>query len=263
MTFNIGKAFLGAIKKKERLTFPIAARDRLSVIYTANTHLSIPERLFLYAIVRGTIPLRALEIGTAQGGSSLIVASAMEDNGIGRIIGIDPSPSAVSFPEHFGRFQLIKAAAPSGIDEAVRLAGGKFDFVFYDGPNVHSASSDIISAIIPHLAERAYIVVDNALHYGLHQMVTDAVSTDERLHDCGFVCTRLGLHDPFVAYDGLRLLRFETEGVSDPQPIIEREFRAAGKPVPQFDPEVLNHGGWWCRAVCACPRCARAGKKGG
>jgi predicted O-methyltransferase YrrM len=264
MTFNIGKAFLGAMRKRQQPStwvrephpLAVAASDRLSVIYTANTHLSFSERLFLYAIVRGTIPRRALEIGAAQGGSGLIVASAMEDNAAGTIIGIEPTPGAVSFPEHFGRFRLIQSAAPSGIDDAVRLAGGKFDFVFYDGPNVHSASADIMSSIIPHLAERAYIVIDNALHYGLHQMVTDIVSTDKRLHDCGFVCTKLGLHDPYVAYDGLRLLRFETHEVSDPQPIIDREFRAAGLRIPQYDAEVLNHGGWWCRTVRACPRCS-------
>jgi predicted O-methyltransferase YrrM len=268
MTFNIGKGLLGAFKKKrqpktwlrEFHPIPIAAQDRLSVIYTANTHLSFSERLFLYTIVRGTIPHRALEIGTAEGGSALIIASAMEDNGVGRIIGIDPAPGAVSFSRHCGRFQLIRSAAPSGVDEAARLAGGKFDLVFYDGPNVYSASTSIISEIIPHLAERAYILIDNALHYGLHQMVADAVSADERLHDCGFVCTTLALHDPYVAYDGLRLLRFETQDVSDPQPIIDREFRGAGLPVPQYDTEVLDHGGWWCRAVRACPRCAMTNK---
>jgi predicted O-methyltransferase YrrM len=265
MTFNFSEAFLAAIKKAQKTSTwfrdfrarRIGAQDRLSVIYTADTHLLMPERLFLYTIIRGTIPNRALEIGTAHGGSALIVASAMEDNGVGSIIGIDPTPGARSFPEHYGRFQLIRTAAPDGINEAARLAGGKFDFVFYDGPNVHCASKDIISAIIPHLAERAFVVVDNALHFGLNQMVTDVVSDDARFHDCGFVCTKLGLHDPYVAYDGLRLLRFETHDVSDPQPIIDREFRAAGLPAPQFDPQVLNHGGWWCRTVRACPKCAR------
>src|SRR5262245_15341071 len=64
--------------------------ERLGVIYGAPTHLSTPERLFLYTIVRGTIPQRVLEIGTAQGGSAAIIAAAMEDNGVGKIIGIDP-----------------------------------------------------------------------------------------------------------------------------------------------------------------------------
>ena len=89
-------------------------------------------------------------------------------------------------------FNWSNVTAPKGIDEAARLAGGKFDLVFYDGPNVHTATSSIIAAIIPHLSERAYIIIDNGFHYGVHQAIADAIETDERLHDCGFVCVKLG-----------------------------------------------------------------------
>ena len=173
--------------------YRISTPERLGIIYTAPTHLSTPERLFLYAIVRGTLPQRALEIGTALGGSAAIIAAAMEDNGVGKIIGVDPVRRVdIALPRYYGRFQLVECDAPKGIDEAARLAGGKFDFVFYDGPNVHTATSSIIAAIIPHLSERAYIIIDNGFHYGVHQAITDAIETDERLHDCGFVCVRLG-----------------------------------------------------------------------
>jgi predicted O-methyltransferase YrrM len=232
--------------------------ERLGVIYSAATHLSTPERLFLYATVRGTLPERALEIGTALGGSAAIIAAAMEDNGTGQIIGIDPLRRVDSaLPRYFGRFRLVESAAPNGIDEAARLAGGKFDLVFYDGPNVYTATSSIIAAIIPHLSERAYIIIDNGLHYGVHQAIREAVGTDNRLHDCGFLCVTLGVHDRHAAYNGLRLVRFESSQISDPQPIIERQYRTAGVPVPTFDPETLNHDGWWCRTVQACPKCAR------
>ena len=58
MSFSIGMDFLGVIRKVKRPSTwfrephspPSAARDRVNVIYTAKTHLSIPERLFLYAI---------------------------------------------------------------------------------------------------------------------------------------------------------------------------------------------------------------------
>jgi predicted O-methyltransferase YrrM len=233
-------------------------RSRLAIVHTARTHLSTAERLFLYSLVRGTMPERVLEIGTAQGGSAAIIAAAMEDNGIGTLIGIDPVPRVdTSLPSYYKRFKTLECAAPKGVDEAARMAGGKFDLVFYDGPNVNSAASEILAAIIPHLAERAYLVIDNALHYGLHQTIIDAVEAESRLHDCGFVCVKLSVHDRNVAYGGLRLVRFESNNVSDPYPIIDREYRAAGLPVPVYDPEVLNHGGWWCREVRACPRCAR------
>jgi predicted O-methyltransferase YrrM len=238
--------------------YRMSTAERLGVVYTAATHLSVPERLFLYALVRGTCPQRALEIGTALGGSASIIATAMEDNGVGRIIGIDPVGRVdPGLPRYHGRFQLIESAAPRGIDEAARLAGGGFDFVFYDGPNIKAATSSIIAAIIPHLSDPAYLIIDNGLHYGVHQAITEAIDADERLHDCGFVSVKLGVHDRHVAYNGLRLVRFGRDPVTDPQPNIDREYRAAGLAVPAFDPEVLDHDGWWCRTVQACPKCAR------
>jgi len=232
--------------------------ERLGIVYDAPTHLSVPERLFLYAIVRGTLPQRALEVGTALGGSAAIIAAAMEDNGVGIIVGLDPVRRVdTALSRYYGRFQLIERAAPKGIDEAALLAGGKFDLVFYDGPNINSATSSIFASIIPYLAERAYIIVDNGFHYGVHQAINGAMETDGRLHDCGFVCVKLGVHDRHVAYNGLRLVRFESNHGSDPQPIIAREYRAAGLPIPAFDPEVINHDGWWCRTVQPCPKCAR------
>jgi predicted O-methyltransferase YrrM len=231
--------------------------ERLGIVYSAATHLSTPERLFLYAIVRGTLPQRALEIGTALGGSAAIVAAAMEDNGIGTLVGIDPERRVdPALPRYYGRFRLIESVAPKGIEEAATLAGGKFDLVFYDGPNIHTAARSIIEAIVPHLSERAFIIIDNGFHYGVHQAITEVIEVNGRLHDCGFVCVRLGVHDRHVAYNGLRLVRYESNRVSDPQPAINREYRAAGLPVPAFDPEVVNHDGWWCRTVQACPKCA-------
>jgi predicted O-methyltransferase YrrM len=238
--------------------YRIDTPERLGIIYNAPTHLSTPERLFLYTLVRGTLPHRVLEIGTALGGSAAIIAAAMEDNGVGIIIGIDPERRVnPNLPRYHGRFHLIQSVAPRGVEEAARLAGGKFELVFYDGPNVQTATRNIIAAIIPHLSERAYIVVDNGFHYGVHQALTEAIKTDERLHDCGFVCVKLGVHDRHVAYNGLQLVRFDRNPVSDPQPIIEREYHTAGLPVPAFDPETVNHDGWWCRTIQACPKCAR------
>src|SRR5512138_1544602 len=112
--------------------------ERVGIVFSAKTHLSTAERLFLYTIVRGTRPHRILEIGSALGGSASIMASAMEDNGFGTIIGLDPirriDPSARQFHR---RFTLLERAAPDGLDEARAAAGGPFDLVFYDGPNVY------------------------------------------------------------------------------------------------------------------------------
>jgi len=215
--------------------------------------------MFLYSIVRGRRPARILEIGTNLGGSASILAAALEDNGEGRIIGLDPhrrvDPNA---PRFYGRFKLIQTAAPEGLAEAWKIAGGPFDLVFYDGPNVYSEVKRILAAVLPLLAAQAQIVVDNGLHYGVHLAVKEICESDARVHDCGFVCTSLGVRDRYAAYNGLRLVRFDSNAVADPQPWIDLAYESAGVTPPSFDPMVLNHDGWWCREVRACEKCRSA-----
>jgi hypothetical protein len=224
----------------------------------AETHLSAAERIFVYAIVRGAMPRRVLEIGCALGGSASIIAAAMEDVGSGAIVGVDPIRRLdPSHPRYFGRFRLIEAAAPDGVEEARRLAGGAFDLVFYDGPNVCDEVGRIMSAVAPFLAPQAYVVFDNGLHYGVHEAVRRLIAADPRFHDCGFVCRAVQTHDPHAAYNGLRLVRFDAAAVGDPQPWIDDAYRAASLAPPTFDPLALNHDVWWCAKVRPCERCLR------
>lgn len=89
--------------------------ERLGIVYSAPTHLSISERLFLYAIVRGTVPQRVLEIGTNRGGSAAIISAAMEDNGVGRIIGVDPVRRVdPALQRYYGRFYMIADLSVGG-----------------------------------------------------------------------------------------------------------------------------------------------------
>ncbi len=234
--------------------------ERVGAVFLAETHLSAAERLFMYAIVRGARPKRALEIGSALGGSASIVCAAMEDVGGGKLVGIDPIRRVdPSHPRFFGRFRLIEAAAPDGVEEARRLAGGPFDFVFYDGPNVCDEVGRIMRVVVPLLAPQAYVVFDNGLHYGVHEAVRRLIEDDPRLHDCGFVCRTVQTHDPHAAYNGLRLVRFDPAAVGDPQPWIDEAYRAASSTPPTLDPDALNHDVWWCAKVRPCARCARDG----
>lgn len=234
------------------------SQERLGIIYSAPTHLSTSERLVLYTTVRGTLPRRVLEIGTNLGGSAAIMAAAMEDGGIGRIIGLDPTPRVdPTHPDYYGRFELIKRPAPEGIREAAKAAGGSFDLVFYDGPNLYTEATRILTEVIPHLTDPAYLIVDNGFHYGVHQAVSELIEKQPQFHDCGFLSVKLGMQDRYAAYNGLRLVRFDSNKVADPQPVIERQYRSAGRVPPQFDPEILDHDGFWCRVVRKCPKCAR------
>lgn len=70
---------------------PLRTRPgRSSVVYRVQTHLSEPERLLLFGLVRGLRPAHVLDIGTFHGASAAIIAAALEDNGAGTLVGVDP-----------------------------------------------------------------------------------------------------------------------------------------------------------------------------
>ena len=60
-------------------------------------------------------------------------------------------------------------------------------------------------------------------------------------------------------YNGFRLLRHAASAVVDYERTVAPIYAAAGKPVPKFGPDVLDHDGWYCRAVKPCPACQRPG----
>ncbi|MGL5135100.1 MAG: hypothetical protein ACRC78_21420, partial [Planktothrix sp.] len=72
--------------------FNLFSSERIGVIYHEPSDMCVTDRVMLYALVRGLKPTRALEIGVRWGGSARIITNAMEENGVGQLVGIDPAP---------------------------------------------------------------------------------------------------------------------------------------------------------------------------
>lgn len=234
--------------------------ERVGVVFTAPSDMRIDERLFLYSLVRGFRPDRALEIGVLQGGGGAIMANAMEDNGKGIIIGLDPAPNLrVRSADLHGRYTVITQPSPQGVPDARAAAGGPFDFVLIDGLHMHEQVRKDIDAVLPHLADGAYVLFHDAFHYGVATAIREAVESEPRLYDCGYACRTANFHDPATPYNGFRLLRFGQSPVVDVQRTVEPLYAQAGKPMPSLTEEVLDHDVWYCRAVKPCPRCAARG----
>src|SRR2546423_1951765 len=196
-----------------RLTRPnlyrLRTQHRVGVVFTAPSDMKIEERLYLYGFIRGFQPERALEIGVLYGGSACIITNAMEDNGKGVLVGIDPGPRMeVRASALHGRYHLVLQPSPEGLQEARQLARGPFDFVFVDGLHIYAQVNRDIEAILPHLTEGAYIMFHDAFHYGVGTAINEFVAKNPLLHDCGFPCRtpRIG-YDAFTPYHGVRLLR--------------------------------------------------------
>lgn len=252
-----------AARMRERLAwrpslYDLSTPERVGVAIRAPSDMLVHERIFLYGLVRGIRPQRVLEIGVFKGGSSAVMAAAMEDaGGEGRIVGIDPYPAIEVAPrDYFGRFTLVKDTSPEGIGAAMTLLGGPADLVFIDALHTHDAVVKDLTGVLPHLAPGAYVLLHDAFHYGIDRAVKAVLATDSRLVDCGYVCgtPRIPADAP-TPYNGLRMLR-RADG-DDWRRLVGRCYAERGEAMPEFDDEILNHDSWWCRKYEPCPRCKK------
>lgn len=238
--------------------------ERVGVVFTCQSDMRIDERLFLYAFVRGFRPERALEIGVLRGGSAAIITNAMEENGRGKLVGIDPEPDlAVKADALHGRYTLLREFSPQAIPAAREAAGGSFDFVLIDGLHIHDQVVKDLAGVLPHLADGAYVLFHDAFHYGVAAAIREAVESDPRLVDCGYPCRTANPYaDPWTPYNGFRLLRFAAAAGPksvDVERIVGPLYAGSGRAVPPMRPDSLNHDLWYCRAVSPCERCRAEG----
>jgi predicted O-methyltransferase YrrM len=258
----LGRAKRAALSSLTRPDlYDLRTLHRVGVVYTAPSDMQLEERFCLYSLIRGFRPERALEIGVFHGGSGCIIANAMEDNGKGIAVGIDPQPKIqVRARALHGRYRLLVKPSPEGLPEARELAGGPFEFVLVDGLHLYSQVCRDIEGILPHLCEGAFVMFHDAFHYGVGTAINEALSKNPLLRDCGFPCRMPRLsYDAFTPYNGVRLLRYAQTDVYSPAQVVRPFYEAQGRTPPIARADVLDHDQWYCRTIAPCPRCKAAG----
>ncbi len=136
--------------------------------YAALHHVPIlldPSTAVLQQAARDKRPSRALEVGTAIGYSSLIIAKEMVSGG--QLISIDTDSERQTIASQF----LAQARLPIQIElttgdacDVIPDLVGDFDFVFIDAAKGQYVK--YLLALLPHLATGAVIVADNVLFRG-------------------------------------------------------------------------------------------------
>ncbi|MDQ3679062.1 MAG: class I SAM-dependent methyltransferase [Actinomycetota bacterium] len=160
------------------------------------------EGRFLETLVFAMGARLVLEIGTFSGYSALSMASGLPTDG--RIVTCDLDPRAlevarrfVEASPHAARIDIRQGPA----QETLARLEGPFDLVFIDADKTNYAN--YYEAVLPKLAERGLIVVDNTLWGGAvlddTDQSEDAVAIrafNERVrHDERVVCVQLPIRD--------------------------------------------------------------------
>jgi cephalosporin hydroxylase len=153
------------------------------------------QRLFLWSFIYGVCPKRYLEIGTAEGGSAMIVMSAIKALGFEDFQGIciDPkfditTETKQALENNFTFFEEISSLEV--MKKAKTQVGGFFDVLLVDGDHTYDyALADIILAI-PFVQPGGYILVDDAGYYQVRDAIQYAVERFN-LIDAGFMCRHI------------------------------------------------------------------------
>jgi len=226
--------------------------------------MTFDERLYLYALIRGRQPRRVLEVGTARGGSALVITTALDRNGgNGHVWSVDPLPRlALSLRLYRGRFTQIAEPSPSGIHTAAAQAREPFDLIFIDGLHTYTQVGLDLAAAIEHARDGALILLHDAFHLGVSTAIAEAISAEPRLRDCGYACSRVRPIGDLLTHAGLRVLRLGSQ-IEEPDAHVDAAYAAAGLPPPLRDPRLLDHDLWYCGYVQPCDYCrARAEQAG-
>lgn len=259
LAISLTRRYLSLLNRMTRPNiYRHSSSERIGVVYDNPSEMSIDERIMLYSLVRGCRPMRVLEIGTSAGGSAAIITSAMEDNGVGCLVGVDPAPNiTVNHRAFHSRFHLIRKPSPEAIAEACEYAGGTFEFVLIDGLHIYKQVIRDIDGCLPHLTHGAYLLFHDAYHPGVRDAIQTTLNTHSEFHDCGYVAGSPSTSYPLVAYQGLQLVRYDSSTIVDPLPRIAAAYSAAGKPPPPSDSDLRNHDEWYCRVHKPCDYCLK------
>lgn len=213
--------------------------ENIAVVFSEPHDMSIGDRIVLYGLIRGLKPERYLEIGVRWGGSARIVSTAMEANGFGKAVGLDPNVNGFrpSKSELHGRYQLVQGYSPEDTARAIRGLDGGIDFVFIDAIHTYTAVKADLNGAASYLNDGGYILLHDAFHQGINAAADEFLAANPEFTDLGIVSRNAIVGTP-VSYMGLRLLR---KGGEDFALRLGEAHKRTGSPPPILNPETWDY----------------------
>lgn len=123
---------------------------------------------FLYLCARTRKARRIVEFGTSFGVSAIYLASALQDNGGGELIGTEleatKAAAATESLEAAGLAGLVDIRAGDALETLADGIGGEIDMVHLDG--AFNLYLPVLKLLEPHLKAGALVIGENALEPG-------------------------------------------------------------------------------------------------
>lgn len=195
------------------------ATQRLHVLHDVPAWLTAQERIVLHALIAGLEPSRVLEIGTFQGGSTVIICAALDDiGGAGTITCVDPNPRVTdeTWSRVSHRATMVPEPSPEAVEKAKQVAGGPFEFAFIDGDHSLDGVLRDIYATLPVLADEAHMLFHDAHWWEVRDGIDRIIAEfPDQLFDCGMVSSGDSIvvdHGETQRWGGMRLVRFRRSG---------------------------------------------------
>lgn len=151
----------------------LAGFDRL---HRGRSGSQLEERMLLYALVRHLKPHHVIEVGVLEGGTLCWIAAALQDNGFGKVTGMDLEPEFLE--------QAKRRVGKLGFQRYVNLIAGDLretlparpdhsaEVVWVDGGHGYDvAKSDINEAM--RIASKLVVVHDSTNVAGVNRACRD------------------------------------------------------------------------------------------
>jgi predicted O-methyltransferase YrrM len=142
---------------------PMSAQERADAMSEFYIPVTPEAGRLLYALVRASRPTTVVEFGMSFGISAIHLASAVRDNGIGRVVTTELSATKIAAAKQtFAETGLDGVITILEGDALTTLADldGPVDFILLDGWK--DLYLPVIELLEPHLKAGALVVADNA-----------------------------------------------------------------------------------------------------
>lgn len=186
----------------------------LAPVTNAPVWMTRAERLLLFSLAFCLRPQRYLEIGTFQGGSALLVGSALDAlKSDGRMYLVDPEPkiSAENWQRIAHRAEIFKGYSPGILQAVAAKAGQAFDLVLIDGDHTYQGAKRDATGVLPYVAPGGYMLFHDSFFPDVRRAIDEFVDEhSERIIDFGLLTREITVQasddNARVEWGGLRML---------------------------------------------------------